>query len=104
MKLGEVLLLTTRGFNETPTDIQAEIMEVGLKRIHPKAPNFIVFNPKEEKERPDDNGESLILPSKSEEKVYAILDDFGSSEALSENCGSKVNTRYALTFLLAEEY
>jgi len=105
MNLSEILLLRTRGFvYSIDEDAQVEITEEGLKRIDPKAPNFIVFDPKAEKERTEDNGESLILPSKAEEKVYAKLDDFGSKEALSENCGYPVNTQFAVTFLLAEEY
>ena len=105
MNLSEILLLRTRGFvYSIDEDAQVEITEEGLKRIDPKAPNFIVFDPKAEKERTEDNGESLILPSKAKEKVYAKLDDFGSAEALSENCGHSVNTQFAVTFLLAEEY
>ena len=105
MQLGEVLLLMTRGFQfAIPQPAQRDILEKGLERIDPKAPNFIVFDPKADKERPEDNGESLILPSAAEEKVYVKLDNFGSKEALSENCGYHVNTPFAVTFLLAEEY
>jgi hypothetical protein len=104
MELSEVLLLRTRGFiHEIDPDIQAEIMEKGLKRINPKT-DFIVFDPKAEKERIEDEGRSVILPSKAREKVYAKLDDFGSAEALSENCGLPVNTRFSVVFMLAEEY
>lgn len=105
MQLGEVLLLMTRGFQfGIPQPTQRNILEKGLDRIDPKAPNFIVFDPKAEKERKEDNEESLILPTDAEEKVYVKLDDFGSNEALSENCGYSVNTQFAVTFLLAEEY
>ena len=105
MNLSEILLLRTRGFvYSIDEDAQVEITEEGLKRIDPKAPNFIVFDPKAEKERTEDNGESLILPTDAKEKVYAKLDDFGSNEALSKNCGHPVNTQFAVTFLLAEEY
>jgi hypothetical protein len=104
MKIGEVLLLTTRGFSQIQPDIQAEILEEGLKRIQPKAPDFIIFDSKVTEEQKEDEGRSVRLPSRGKEKVYAKLDDFGSSEALSESSGFKVNTRYALTFMLAEEY
>ena len=105
MKLSEILLMRTRGFIYSIDEgTQVEITEEGLKRIDPKAPNFIVFDPKAEKERTEDNGESLILPSKAKEKVYVKLDDFGSNEALSESYGHPVNTQFAVTFLLAEEY
>lgn len=67
-------------------------------------PNFIVFDPKAERERKEDNEESLILPSAANDKVFVKLDDFGSEEALSENCGYSVNTQFAVTFLLAEEW
>ncbi len=105
MQLGKILLLMTRGFQfETPQPIQREILEKGLERIHPKAPDFIIFDPKADKERTDDEGRSLILPSKAKEKVYAKLDNYGSKEALSKNCGYPVNTQFAVTFMLAEEY
>lgn len=105
MNLSEVLLLRTRGFiHEIDPDIQADIMEKGLKRINPKAPDFIVFDPKAEKERIEDEGRSVIFPSKAKDKVYVKLDDFGSAEALSEDCGFPVNTRFSVVFMLAEEY
>jgi len=105
MNLSGVFVRMTRGFQfETPQPTQREILREGLKRIDPKAPDFIIFDPKADKERTDDEGRSLILPSKAKEKVYAKLDDFGSPEALSENCGYPVNTQFAVTFMLAEEY
>lgn len=105
MNLSEVLFLRTRGFiYSIDEDTQAEITEEGLKRIDPKTPDFIIFDPKADKERTEDEGRSLILPSKAKEKVYVKLDDYGSPEVLSENCGFSVNTRFAVTFLLAEEY
>lgn len=104
MKLSEVLLLRTRRFiYQLDSDLQADMIEEGLTRINPKT-NFIVFDPKAEEERTEDEGQSVILPSKAKEKVYAILDDYGSPEALTDNCGFRVNTRYAVTFMLAEEY
>jgi hypothetical protein len=105
MNLSEVLLLRTRGFiNEIDPDMQAEIMEKGLKRINPKAPDFIVFDPKADRERIEDEGRSVILPSKAKDKVYVKLDDFGSAEALSEDCGFPVSTRFSVVFMLAGEY
>jgi len=106
MNISEVLLLRTRGFiYQLDSDLQADIMEKGLARINPKT-DFIVFNPEaeEEEERIEDEGRSVIYPSQAKVKVYAKLDDFGSPEALSENCGFTVHTPYAVTFMLAEEY
>jgi hypothetical protein len=104
MNLSEVLLLRTRGFiHEIDPDMQAEIMEKGLERINPKT-DFIVFDPKAESERVEDEGRSVIFPSKAKDKVYAKLDAFGSAEALSEDCGIQVNTRFSVVFMLAEEY
>jgi len=105
MHLSEVLLLMTRGFQfEIDHPTQAKILEKGLAKIHPKAPDFIVFDPKAEKERIEDEGRSVILPSKAKDKVYVKLDDYGSKEVLSENCGYPVNTQFTVTFMLAEEY
>ena len=104
MELSEVFVLRTRGFiKEIEPDLQADIMEKGLKRINPKT-DFIVFDPKASKERTEDEGETVRVPSKTKDKVYATLDDFGSAEALSENCGFPVNTQFLVTFMLAEEY
>ena len=37
-------------------------------------------------------------------KVYVKMDDYGSPEILSKQLGTKVNARYVITFMLAEEY
>lgn len=103
MKLSEVLLLRSRGFTTIDPDLQADIMEQGLKRIRPET-DFIVFDPKANKERVEDEGRTLVLRSKAEEKVYAKLENFGTPEALSENCGYAVNTKYSVIFMLAQEY
>lgn len=98
------LVLLTKGFRyNLDSELQADIMKTGLARINTKT-DFIVFNPEVKTERIDDEGRSVILPSEAKDKVYVKLDDFGSAEALTENCGFTVNTRYAVTFMLAEEY
>lgn len=103
---GNLLVLRTRGFvNDVPSDLQGTIIAAGMRKIQPETPNFLVFDPKADNETEEDDGRTLRISMKDlKEKVYAILDDYGSSEQLSESCGFPVKTQYALTFLLAEEY
>lgn len=104
MKLGEVLLLRTKGFfNEIEPELQVDIMERGLNGLNPET-DFLVFDPGAVLERIEDEGRTVVYPSQAKDKVYVKLDDFGSAEELSENCGFTVNTKYAVTFMLAEEY
>lgn len=104
------VLMRTRGFiNDIPPEIQADVMAYALHRIKPDRPNWVVFYPEgERQEHLEDEGRTLITTLKGlTKKVYAILDDFGSPEALRQNMGKYgvgVNTRYVITFLLAEEY
>lgn len=100
-----LLVLRTSGFSEyVPQELQALIVAAGMRKVSPET-NFLVFDPEAQQECKEDGGASLRIPMKDlKSKVYAILDDYGSSEALSESCGYPVQTRYALTFLLPEEY
>jgi len=98
------VILRTRGFiSDIPEDKQAEIMSVALHSINPKT-NWVVFGKEAKKEHFEDEGRTLIVPMDIPKKVYAILDDYGDPDTLSDNLGQKVNTRYVVTFLLAEEY
>ena len=97
-------ILKTRGFMELDENLQVEIMAKAMPRISPKT-DMIVFK-KDAKEHYEDDNRTLImpLPKGLDKKVYVKLDDFGSKEVLSESAGHKVDTQYAITFLLAEEY
>ena len=112
-----VLILTTPGFRSLPEELQGYIMEIGLKRIRPGKPDWVVFDPNADKSQYEDDGRTLRISTRElaemtlnpvwkrlDKKVYCILDDYGSPEMLSQCAGFKVNTRYAVTFLLAEEY
>ena len=107
------VIMRTRGFiADISTNLQGKIMLYALKRIRPEKPNWVVFYPdgKEVREHLEDEGRTLIAPRFQglTKKVYVILDDFGSVEALKENMGKyalpNLNTQYVVTFLLAEEY
>ena len=106
------VLIRTRGFvSEIPPDIQGKIMTYALRRIRPEKPSWVVFYPNDGKreEHLEDEGRTLITVLEGLiKKVYVILDDFGSVEALRENMGEyappSLNTKYTVTFLLAEEY
>lgn len=98
------VLISTPGFRGLPEYLQNRIATQAFSRINPKT-SFIVFDPGAEREEYEDEGQSLRIPcAELTEKVYAILDDYGSPEALSENLGRPVSTCYTITFLLAEEY
>jgi len=100
----EYLLLFTQGFLELPEKIQGRIIHYTLNHIKPDKPDWIVFYPDGE-ERLEDGGRTLITSMAGlKRKVYAILDDYGDPETLRKYSGLNVNTRYAITFLLADEY
>ena len=71
---------------------------------------WVVFTPKAKRCYLEDEGRTCIVPLKwmdkdATEKVYAILDDYGSAEALQESAGDKtITTQFVLTLLLAEDY
>lgn len=102
------LLLYTSNFQNTiPSDIAGEIIKQTVRTICPegKGQDFLVFDPKAEESRIEDEGRTLIIPTKAEKKCYAKLDDFGSVEALREYSGMpQLNTPYAVTIMLAEDY
>jgi len=98
------VLLKTSGFSSLDPDVQAEMMHVALSKINLKT-NMIVFDPEAFEEAYEDDERTLRVPyKKAKKKVYAILDDYGSPEALSESLGRDVDTQHTITFLLAEEY
>jgi len=115
-------IMWTRGFlSEVPEEIQAKIMAYGLRNIKPDKPNWVVFHPPDrppkncklcEAGQPhlEDEGRTLVVPNFTglTKKVYAILDDFGTVDALRENMGRyappNLSSPYVVTFLLAEEY
>jgi len=113
-------ILTTIGFRSLDPDIQADIMKLGLKLVNKKT-DMVVFDPDDSKNydkiiarkingkyyrvRFEDGDRTLRVHfPEIDKRVYAKLDDYGSAENLSENAGMELNTQYALTFLLAEEY
>jgi len=105
------VMMRTRGFMGLPEDVQAKIMAYGLKRVQPDNPNWVVFHPENNgvEEHLEDEGRTLVTALAGlKEKVYVILDDFGSVEALKENMGKYappgLSTSHVITFLLAGEY
>ncbi|NIA09341.1 MAG: hypothetical protein GWP10_06345 [Nitrospiraceae bacterium] len=103
--MNKAFIVMTRGFHELPADIGGDILSKGINLIKPDNPDFIVFDPKAEKDTSEDDGRTLhIAYPKLDAKVYVKLDDYGSKEVLSESVGSQVATQYAVTFMLAEEY
>lgn len=103
--INPMFMVLTRGFHGLPEDIGGDILLRGMAEIKPENPDFIVFDPEAKKTEFEDDGRTLhVAYPRLETKIYAKLDDYGSKEALSENVGRKVNTQYAVTFLLAEEY
>jgi len=99
-------MVFTRGFQGIEDDtIGGDIITKTVGLISPDIPDMPVFDPKKKVTGYEDEGRTLhIAYPKLEDKVYVKLDDFGSAEALSKNAGQKVNTQYAVTFMLAEEY
>ncbi|MGC9778589.1 MAG: hypothetical protein HZR80_05050 [Candidatus Heimdallarchaeota archaeon] len=71
---------------------------------------WVVFCPIAKKCTFEDEGRTCKFPLKwltkdINETIYAILDDFGSVEALQKNAGNPfITTQYVLTILFAHEY
>ena len=108
--MANAVIMRTRGFIELPEEVQAKIMAHALGRIKRDRPNWIVFHSAGNgvKEHLEDEGRTLVTTvTRLEEKVYVILDDFGSVEALRENIGKyappNLSTQHVVTFLLASE-
>lgn len=99
-------MVMTSGFGRLEPVMASDIIRQGLAEIKPE-PNtsMIVFDPEQAETVTEDGGRTLhVAYPRLETKVYVKLDDYGSKECLSENVGQQVNTQYAVTFLLAEEY
>ncbi len=103
------LILMTEGFRNLPEELQNRILKATLDKIS-SSTDLIVFDPYVDPDAPlketyEDEGRTLRIPVRGlERKVYGKLDDFGSAEALSREAGFPVQTRYALTLMLADEY
>jgi hypothetical protein len=101
------LTATSHFLSTVPPEIASEILTQTLDRIKPEGEgqDFIVFSPEARDERIEDEGRTLILPTKAPRKCYAKLDDFGSVEALRDFSGlPALNTQYLVTVMLAEDY
>ena len=99
-------LVATPGFlSEIPQSLQYKMIDVALSELA-DAKTWVVFCPKVPERRTEDAGRTVVFPTSlldkdNKNKVYAILDDFGTPE----NVGlSYVKTQFVLTFLLPEEY
>ena len=105
--MNNMYIVATPGFlNEIPQEKQAIIFTLTTNQITPKC-DFFVFDPNTTKTKIEyqDDGRTMYFPMKTiPKKVYAKLDDYGSKEALSDSVGHRVQTRYTLTFMLAEDY
>jgi len=101
----DAIPLFTIGFrSEIPADLQAEIIKKTYAKISPET-DFIVFRNEAGEDHYEDEGRTYVyyMPQLPK-KVYVKMDDYGSPEILSKQLGSKVNARYVITFMLAEEY
>ena len=106
--MGGYLVVKTSNYDSrVPLHVQIKILARTLFLIKPER-DFLIFDPEAtEGWVEEDEGRSLHLAEhelKGIEKVYAKLDDYGSVENLRENSGLDVNTRYAVTIMLASDY
>ncbi|MCE7743507.1 MAG: hypothetical protein GPJ52_00065 [Candidatus Heimdallarchaeota archaeon] len=106
----KVLVLQTRGiyFDVDPL-ITQKVLEIAKQKLVGKV-TWVVFSQETKKCEYQDQGRTVLFPLKwlSQEvtkKIYVILDDYGSVEALRKSANdSFINTQYVLTILYAEEY
>lgn len=106
------MVFTRNYLNTIPDEEKAIIQTISVREIGQKVnqhgehiPDFIIFDPKAKTKKVEDQGRSLHIPMKTiPTKVYVKLDDYGSPMELSKQVGRIVNTQFALTFMLAEDY
>ena len=85
------------------------MLEIAKEKLVGKV-TWVVFSPDEKKCEYQDQGRTVLFPLRwlSQEmtkKIYVILDDYGSVEALRRSANdSFIDTQYVLTILFAEEY
>jgi hypothetical protein len=111
--LHALTIMRTIGFiSEIPDQMQAIIMEHGLKNITPKT-DFIVYKPEPCQKRIEDEAKTLITHIEGlDKKVYAKLDDYGNPNEWDQMydeetaCDLKKSgiACYIITFMLASEY
>jgi len=106
----EVKILITSGvFSELHPIIIKQLLDSALEKLKDKT-SWVVFRPEAEECSFEDEGRTCIIPLKTiipnyNEKLYAILDDYGNVEALQYSAGDKtITTQYVLTLLFASEY
>lgn len=105
MKNIQAEVIFTRGALSVLSSSALAAASLALNKIkqHPKV-DFVILDPQAKEEKTEDGGRTLRVPSKLPWKIWAILDDYGSPQTLSENLGYPTGTRYLLTLLLPEEY
>lgn len=101
----DAIVIATVGYQrEIPADERAIIYNVARPKLSPET-TMVVFSPKEETSRYEDDHRTWIQSMKTIPKVvYVKLDDYGSKEELSRSLGYATDKRYVVTFLLSEEY
>ncbi|MHA1501541.1 MAG: hypothetical protein ACTSSB_06790 [Candidatus Heimdallarchaeota archaeon] len=106
----ELYILVTGGIH-VDVDSVTILRMLGVARDNLKdAVTWVVFCPTSEEATFEDEGRTCRYPLKKidesiHETIYAILDDYGSVDALQKSVGSKhVTTQYVLTLLFAHEY
>lgn len=106
----KILVLQTRGihFDIDPV-ITHKILTIAKQKLVDKV-TWVVFSPDAKKCHLEDQGRTCKFPLKwlsqdLTKTIYAILDDYGSVEALQKSANdSFISTQYVLTVLFAEEY
>lgn len=106
----KVLVLQTRGiyFDVDPL-ITQKVLTIAKQKLVGKV-TWVVFSPEAKKCEYQDQGRTVLFPlswlsQEMTKKIYVILDDYGSVEALRKSANdSFVSTQYVLTILFAEEY
>ncbi|MHA1401878.1 MAG: hypothetical protein ACTSQE_16125 [Candidatus Heimdallarchaeaceae archaeon] len=106
----ELYVLVTGGIHvDVNTVTILRMLEVARDNLK-DAVTWVVFCPNTEEITFEDEGRTCRYPLKNidesiHETIYAILDDYGSVDALQKSIGSKhVTTQYVLTLLFAHEY
>lgn len=109
-KKQDYLVILTQGISVTvPPEVVLQLVTIAKQKLAGSV-SWVVFCPLVKKWFYEDDGRTCRYPlqlitKEIKETIYAILDDYGSVEALRKSAGNPfICTKYVLTILFSHEY
>jgi len=106
----DFLVILTRGISVTvPPEVVLQLVTIAKQKLTGSV-SWVVFCPLVKKWSFEDEGRTCRFPlqlvtKEIKDTIYAILDDYGSVEALRKSSGNPfISTKCVLTLLFSHEY